>query len=90
MNNSFAKPLALLISCTSVIGYSQQQQELQRPNILFIMTDDHATNAIGAYGSRLAHLNLTPVIDRLAHEGILFENAYCNNSICTPVSAFRH
>jgi arylsulfatase A-like enzyme len=59
----------------------------QKPNILFIMSDDHCTQAIGAYGSRLAKLNPTPNIDRLAKEGMLFENVYCNNSICTPSRA---
>lgn len=58
-----------------------------RPNILFIMSDDHTTQAIGAYGSRLAALNPTPTLDRLAKEGRLFENAYCTNSICTPSRA---
>ncbi len=61
--------------------------EPARPNILFIMSDDHAAHAIGAYNGRLAKLNPTPTIDRLAKEGILFENAYCTNSICTPSRA---
>ncbi len=59
----------------------------ERPNILFIMSDDHTSQAFGVYGSRLAKLNPTPHIDRLAHEGILFENAFCTNSICTPSRA---
>ena len=59
--------------------------ESERPNILFIMSDDHTSQAFGVYGSRLAKLNPTPVIDRLAKEGMLFENCFCNNSICTPV-----
>jgi len=58
-----------------------------RCNILFIMSDDHAAHAIGAYGSRLAKLNPTPVIDTLAAEGMLFENAFCTNSICVPSRA---
>ena len=58
-----------------------------RPNILFIMSDDHTSQAIGAYGSRLAKLNPTPTIDRLAKEGILFENAFCSNAICAPSRA---
>ena len=58
-----------------------------RPNILFIMSDDHASQAVGAYGSRLAQLDPTPNIDRLAKEGILLENAFCTNSICTPSRA---
>ncbi len=59
----------------------------RRPNILFIMSDDHCAQAIGAYKSRLAALNPTPAIDRLASEGMLFENAFCTNSICTPSRA---
>jgi arylsulfatase A-like enzyme len=55
-----------------------------RPNLLFIMADDHAANAIGAYGSRL---NQTPGIDRLAHEGMRFDACFCTNSICTPSRA---
>ncbi|UCG46128.1 MAG: sulfatase-like hydrolase/transferase, partial [Phycisphaerales bacterium] len=58
-----------------------------RPNILFIMSDDHCAQAIGAYGGRLAKLNPTPTIDRLAKEGMLFENAFCTNSICVPSRA---
>lgn len=51
------------------------------------MSDDHTSQAIGAYGSRLAKLNPTPTIDRLAREGMLFENAFCTNAICTPSRA---
>ena len=58
-----------------------------RPNILFVMSDDHCAQAIGAYGGRLAKLNPTPTIDRLAKEGMLFENAFCTNSICVPSRA---
>jgi arylsulfatase A-like enzyme len=59
----------------------------KRPNILFIMSDDHAAHAIGAYGGRLATLNPTPAIDRLAREGILLKNVFCGNAICTPSRA---
>jgi arylsulfatase A-like enzyme len=58
-----------------------------RPNILWIMSDDHAAHAIGAYGGRLAALNPTPHLDRLAREGVLMKNAFCVNSICTPSRA---
>ena len=51
------------------------------------MSDDHTSQAIGAYQSRLAKLNPTPTIDRLAKEGMLFENAFCSNSICAPSRA---
>jgi arylsulfatase A-like enzyme len=55
-----------------------------RPNVVFVMTDDHAAHAISAYGSRV---NQTPAIDRLAGEGMLFSNAFVTNSICTPSRA---
>src|SRR5437762_11138008 len=55
-----------------------------RPNILYIMSDDHAAHAIGAYGS---HVNKTPNIDRLAREGALMANVFATNSICTPSRA---
>jgi arylsulfatase A-like enzyme len=61
--------------------------DAQRPNILFMMSDDHAAHAIGAYGGRLAPLNPTPNIDAIAAEGMLFKNAFCANSICTPSRA---
>jgi arylsulfatase A-like enzyme len=58
-----------------------------RPNILYIMSDDHAAHAISAYGGRLAEIAPTPNIDRLANEGALFTNAFCTNSICSPSRA---
>ncbi len=62
-------------------------QDREQPNIIFIMSDDHCSQAFGVYGSRLAALDPTPNIDRLAHEGILMENVFCTNSICTPSRA---
>ncbi|QEG24969.1 Arylsulfatase [Mariniblastus fucicola] len=59
----------------------------ERPNILYIMSDDHAAHAVSAYGSRLAKVAPTPNIDRLAREGALFTNAFCTNSICSPSRA---
>ncbi len=55
-----------------------------RPNILFIMSDDHAAHAISAYGSKV---NNTPHIDRLASEGARLTNTFCTNAICTPSRA---
>ena len=60
---------------------------MQRPNILFIFSDDHALNAISAYGGPLAKLAPTPHIDRLAREGAIFKNSFCANSICGPSRA---
>ncbi|MBN2416519.1 sulfatase-like hydrolase/transferase [bacterium] len=55
-----------------------------RPNIIYIMSDDHAFQAISAYGSGL---NVTPNIDRLAKEGVRFTSSFCTNSICAPSRA---
>lgn len=59
----------------------------KKPNILFIMSDDHTWQAIGAYKSRFAYLDPTPNIDALAAKGMVFENAFCGNAICTPSRA---
>lgn len=64
---------------TSLFCHAQQ-----RPNILIIVSDDHAYQAISAYGSKLMQ---TPAIDRIAREGALFKKAYVTNSICGPSRA---
>ena len=56
----------------------------ERPNVLFIMSDDHTTQAIGAYGGRLAAVNPTPNIDALAKGGMRFDRVFC----WEPVRAF--
>jgi arylsulfatase A-like enzyme len=56
----------------------------QKSNILFIMTDDHASHALSCYGSKI---NKTPHMDRIATEGIRFDNCFCTNSICAPSRA---
>jgi len=56
----------------------------QRPNIVVIISDDHAFQTIGAYGSKMMQ---TPSIDRIAKEGALFTKAYVTNSICGPARA---
>ncbi len=59
----------------------------ERPNIIFIMADDHATQAISAYGHPISQLAPTPNIDRIAKEGVIFRNNFCTNSICGPSRA---
>lgn len=59
----------------------------ERPNILYIMSDDHAANAISCYGSRLAQVFSTPNLDRLGAEGVRLNRYYSTNSICTPARA---
>lgn len=78
--------LAVVVACTVQKIYSADGVP-RRPNILYIMADDHTTQAIGVYGSRLAALNPTPIIDGLAKNGMRFDRVFCNNSICTPSRA---
>jgi arylsulfatase A-like enzyme len=77
MKISFASILLFFLFSSAI--FSQQ-----RPNIIFVMSDDHAYQAISAYGFGL---NQTPNIDRLAKEGMLFTNAFVNNSLCAPSRA---
>jgi len=58
-----------------------------RPNIVWMFSDDHAYQAIGAYGGRFEKENLTPNIDTLAKDGMVFDRAYVANSICAPSRA---
>ncbi len=83
---------AVAVALLSPSGASAQEAgaaapPARRPNILFIFSDDHATDAVGAYGGRLAALDPTPRIDRLAAEGTRFARSYCTNSICGPSRA---
>ncbi len=74
---------------TGIIGYVliSCQSDDKRPNILFIMSDDHAVNAIGCYGKRLSNVAHTPNIDQLSSQGMLFKNCFATNSICSPSRA---
>jgi arylsulfatase A-like enzyme len=70
---------------TTVMGcVSPAKQKTVRPNIIFIMSDDHAVNAVSCYNG---NLNQTPNIDRLAMEGMRFNNSFVTNSICAPCRA---
>ncbi len=79
--------LALSWFLTAIAGLLAAASPDKRPNILWIMSDDHAAAAVGIYGSHLAPLDPTPTLDRLANEGIHFTNASNTNSICTPSRA---
>jgi arylsulfatase A-like enzyme len=83
-----AATLAFLITaCESKPTEDEAAEPSGPPNILFIMSDDHTHQAIGAYGGRLAELNPTPTIDALAAEGTRFDKVFVTNSICTPSRA---
>ena len=66
---------------------STANDEKGRPNIVFIMSDDHAVQAVGAYGHPIAELAPTPNIDRIAEQGMVFRNAFVTNSLCGPARA---
>lgn len=83
---SFALITFLLNACNSEKKAESQSSE-QPPNIIFIMSDDHTTQGLGIYGSRLASLDPTPNLDKIANEGMIFENCFVSNSICTPSRA---
>jgi arylsulfatase A-like enzyme len=82
MKNYLLRLIALII-----VLVSPAQAKDQRPNILFVFSDDHAPHAIGAYNGWLKSVNPTPNIDRLARGGMLFEKSFCSNSICGPSRA---
>ena len=92
--SSFAR-VACLWFLTAALGFAQTsagtaaaaprtRAERRPANILFLFSDDHATGAIGAYGSQIIE---TPRIDQLARQGALFTNSFCANSLCGPSRA---
>ena len=74
----------IILVASTLIFSSLLLSQPQRPNILFIMTDDHAFQAISSYGSCI---NQTPNLDRIANEGMRFNRSFCTNSICAPSRA---
>lgn len=78
------KGSAILIIAISIAFSFGCHRQPDKPNIIYIMSDDHAYQAISAYGSVI---NRTPNIDRLANEGMIFQNAFVTNSICAPCRA---
>lgn len=84
MNKNLILPGFILFSGLSVVA---KDSPLQKPNILYIMADDHTTQGFGIYGSRLAPLNPTPNLDKIARDGMIFDDCFVTNSICTPSRA---
>lgn len=78
-----------MISFSSCKNKEQEKEtpEAKRPNIIFIMADDHAQQAISAYGHPIGQIAPTPNIDRIARNGAIFRNNFCTNSICGPSRA---
>ena len=85
MQTTIKQSLAVLSAMPLIASCSGDKEATpKQPNILFIMSDDHTSQAIGAYGGRLAALNPTPTIDRIGKEGIIMNNAFCTNALSTP------
>ncbi len=91
--NSYNLLKTLSISCLlllmiSACGPTDKKQQDNKPlNVIYIMADDHAYQAVSAYGSNLSKLAPTPNIDRIANEGARMDAVYCTNSICGPSRA---
>jgi len=79
--------LAIMVFVFSSCQTKKKPSKKKLPNIIFIMADDHAAQAIGAYGHAISKLAPTPNIDRIAKDGAIFMNNFCTNSICGPSRA---
>jgi arylsulfatase A-like enzyme len=78
--------LCLLCACKSNVQ-KDDQKDIRRPNIIFIMSDDHDQKAISAYGDKIGEVAPTPNIDRIAANGAVFRNNFVTNSLCGPSRA---
>jgi len=81
------KAIFHIVIAVFFFGSCTEKEEAKRPNILFIMTDDHTQQALHAYGQGLLDSTFFPNMDRLAREGALFRNSFVTNSICAPSRA---
>src|SRR5690625_2168299 len=88
--NSSSSPVMILLfflvftgACNSS-GEKEEKKDTERPNIVFIMTDDHSYQTLSAYDDRFIE---TPNIDRIADDGVKFVNSFVGNSICAPSRA---
>lgn len=73
-----------MLSLATSAAHAQSARAAKRPNIVFILTDDHPVSALGCYGNRILK---TPNMDRIATEGFRFTNAFVTNSLCAPSRA---
>ena len=79
--------ILLIIFTTITENIYCQKDDENRPNVIFILSDDHTTNAISAYGGLYKDIAPTPNIDRIANEGAILNNTFATNSICGPSRA---
>ena len=76
----------LIITGTGILEKNEENLN-KKPNIIFILSDDHTTNAISAYGGLYKDIAPTPNIDKIANEGAILKNTFATNSICGPSRA---
>lgn len=89
-HSTLLRGLCLLAACSaffSAANAAPNSKPNSKPNIIWIFSDDHSYQTIGAYGGQLQKLNMTPNIDRIASEGMRFDRCYVTNSICGPSRA---
>ena len=79
--------IVLASSCLSVLQVQSKDVQRERPNIVIFFADDHASQAISAYGHPVSKIAKTPNIDKIAENGMLFMNSFVENSISTPSRA---
>jgi arylsulfatase A-like enzyme len=82
INSNQKVMLTLMGGISTLVGFAQQ-----RPNVIFILSDDHTTQAISAYGGIYKDIAPTPNIDQLAKEGVICQSTYCTNPISGPSRA---
>jgi arylsulfatase A-like enzyme len=87
MKDQFFRIITILLLASVTLSCKPSGKENKKINIIYIMSDDHASHAISAYGGLYKDVAPTPNIDKLATEGILFTNTFCTNSICGPSRA---
>jgi len=80
--------IATAMTCNDTVAQSSTTQSKKtKPNIIYIMADDMAAQAISAYGGIYKDIAPTPNMDRIADEGMRFDNVMCTNAICGPSRA---
>ena len=90
MNKRNVNTMIVLLAGQCLGSFAHGEEPVAKPtppNIVWLFSDDHAVQAIGAYGGRLKKENLTPNIDSLASDGMIFDRCYVGNSICAPSRA---
>ena len=82
-----AGTLSQAVSAAPIEAAPAEAAEAQRPNIIYIMSDDHAVRAVSAYGDTIGKMAPTPNIDRIAENGARFDSSFVTNSLCGPSRA---